>query len=56
MLSKPSTISDDVATERDKDKHKKLKALEDLDVLGEHLLKENLPTSNYRYNTFLNLK
>ncbi|KAF7274538.1 hypothetical protein GWI33_012808 [Rhynchophorus ferrugineus] len=32
--------------ERDKNK---LKALEDLDVLGEHLLKEKLPSSNYRH-------
>ncbi|XP_030755451.1 ADP-ribosylation factor-binding protein GGA1 isoform X2 [Sitophilus oryzae] len=33
----------------EREKENKLKALEDLDVLEEHLLKENLPSSNYRH-------
>ncbi|CAG9760060.1 unnamed protein product [Ceutorhynchus assimilis] len=46
-LSKIGEIAE-VAADNDKEKQKKIKALEDLDVLGEHLLKENIPSSNYR--------
>ncbi|ENN70431.1 hypothetical protein YQE_12935, partial [Dendroctonus ponderosae] len=34
--------------DKGKNLHKKVNALEDLDVLSEHLLKENIPLSNYR--------
>ncbi|XP_066253218.1 ADP-ribosylation factor-binding protein GGA1 isoform X2 [Euwallacea similis] len=43
-----SNNSENKTKDREKEKDKKFKALEDLDVLSEHLLKENLSLSNYR--------
>lgn len=39
---------ENINKDRDKSFNKNLKALEDLDVLGAHLINENLPSSNYR--------
>ncbi|XP_050310403.1 ADP-ribosylation factor-binding protein GGA3 [Anthonomus grandis grandis] len=50
ILLPVQAISKSQNDSRQEDKQQKMKALEDLDVLSEHLLKENLPSSNYRHH------